>query len=80
MKMFCKDLKEHATKIINYIKKEMIPLNSKENKSYKRQKICYICKKGFITDDGNDNKDIIKSEIIVILQGNIEELPIIFVI
>ena len=29
MKMFCKDLKEHATKIINYEKKEMIPLNSK---------------------------------------------------
>ena len=52
---FCKDLKEHAAKIINYIKKEMIPLTDEENKSYKKQKICYICKKGFRTND-DDNK------------------------
>ena len=50
---FCKDLKEHATKIINYKIKEMIPLTYKENKSYKKQKVCYICKKGFSTDDDN---------------------------
>ena len=25
----------------------------KENKSYKKQKVCYICKKGFSTDDYN---------------------------
>ena len=30
MKKFCKDLKEHATKIINYEKKDMIPLTKKE--------------------------------------------------
>ena len=36
MGRFCKDLKEHATKIINYEKKEMIPLTDKENKSYKK--------------------------------------------
>ena len=30
MKMFCKDLKEQAMKIINYGKKEMIPLTDKE--------------------------------------------------
>ena len=53
MKRFCKDLKEHATKIINYEKKEMIPLTDEENKSYKKQKVCYICKKGFSTDDDN---------------------------
>ena len=29
---FCKDLREHATKIINYEKKEMIPLTYKEKK------------------------------------------------
>ena len=29
---FCKDLKEHATKIINYEKKEMIPLTREEKK------------------------------------------------
>ena len=33
---FCKDLKEDATIIINYEKKEMIPLTDKENKSYKK--------------------------------------------
>ena len=33
MKKFCKDLKEHATKIINYEKKEMIELTHKENES-----------------------------------------------
>ena len=40
-------------KIINYEKKEMIPLTYKEHKSYERQKFCYICEKGFSTDDNN---------------------------
>ena len=40
MKMFCKDLKEHATKITNLEKKELIALHYKENKSYKNQKLC----------------------------------------
>ena len=53
MERFCIDLKEHVTKIINYIKKEMIPLTDEENKSYKKQKVCHICKKGFCTDDDN---------------------------
>ena len=52
---FCKDLKQHTTKVINYEKKEMIPLNDEKNKSYKKQKVCYICKKRFSTD-GDDNK------------------------
>ena len=30
MKMFCKDLKDQAMKIINYEKKEMIPLTDEE--------------------------------------------------
>ena len=50
--MFCKDLKDQAMKIINYEKKEMIPLTDKEKKSYEKQKICYICEKEF----GNDKK------------------------
>ena len=53
MEKFCKDLKKHVTKIINYEKKEMIPLTDKENKSYKKQKLCYICKKEFSIDDDN---------------------------
>ena len=45
MKNFCKDLKEHATKIINYEKKEMIPLTYKENEFHEKQKVCYVYKK-----------------------------------
>ena len=58
MKRFCKDLKEHATKIINYEKKEMITLAVKESKSYHTQKVCYICKKGFSTDDDNQKYEV----------------------
>ena len=56
MKSFCLYLKEDAAKIINYEKeKEMIPLRKEEKKIYRDKKLCYICKKGFITDD-DDNK------------------------
>ena len=37
MKMFCKDLKDQAMKIINYEKKEMIPLTDKEKENQKRE-------------------------------------------
>ena len=48
MKSFCLDLKEHATKTMNYEKKkkkEIIPLTNEEKKLYRKQKVCYICKK-----------------------------------
>ena len=45
MKKFCLNLREHATKIINYEKKKMIPLTKKEEKHHNTQKVCYICKK-----------------------------------
>ena len=51
MKKFCEDLKKHVTRIINYEKKEMIPLTKKKEKKHNKQKKCYICKKGFSTDD-----------------------------
>ena len=38
MAKFCKDLREHATKIINYEKKD-IPLTKKEEENY-NQKVC----------------------------------------
>ena len=50
MKNFCKDLREHATKIINYEKKYMISLTKKEEKHHNKQKVCYICKEEFNTD------------------------------
>ena len=49
MKNFCKDLKEHATRIINYEKKKIIPLTKEEKINYNDQQICYICKKEFDT-------------------------------
>ena len=53
MTKVCKDLREHATKIINYEKKDTIPLTKKEEENYNNQKVCYICKKEF---DKSDNK------------------------
>ena len=46
MEIFCKYLKDQAMKIINYEKKEMIPLIDEE----KETKICHICAKEFCTD------------------------------
>ena len=49
---FCIDLREHSTKIINYEKKKIIPLTTKEKIHHDKQKVCYIYKKEF---DNNDN-------------------------
>ena len=55
MKNFCKDLKRHAAKIIMKKNPEMIPLTYEENEFYKKQKVCYICKKELSSDE-NDKK------------------------
>ena len=47
MKKFCKDLRTHSTKIINYEQKKMMPLTTKEEIYHDKQKLCYICKKEF---------------------------------
>ena len=44
IKELCKKLKDHALKIINYEKKEMIPLSEEENKSYEKQDVRHTCK------------------------------------
>ena len=68
-------------KIINYEKKEMIPLTDEEKESYENQKICHICKKEFCADKNNrEFKKYKGSEIIVIIQENIQEQLIIIVI
>ena len=41
-------------------KKEMIPLTEEENKSYKKQKVCYVCKKGLSTDDDSKKYQKVK--------------------
>ena len=53
MKNFCLDLREHATKIINYEKIEMIPLKKDEYEWHYHQKVCHICKRIFSTDYNN---------------------------
>ena len=78
MEGFCKDLKGQAMKIINYEKKEIIPLTNKEKESYEKQKnrkfVIYV-KKNLILI-----KNTVESEIIVITQENLEELLIVFAI
>ena len=81
-KRFCEDLKKHVIKIINFKEKDMIPLTDEEIIYYEKQKLCHICKKEFCYDK-NEKKNlnyIKKLEIIVIIQENLEELLIVFVI
>ena len=80
MENFCKDLKEDATKKINYERKEMIPLTDEENQSYKKQKVCLYARKYLVLIIIIIIKNIIKSEMIVIILRNIEKLFIILVI
>ena len=42
MNKFFKDLREHATKIINYEKKKMIPLTKEEKIHYNEQEIIHV--------------------------------------
>ena len=56
MEKFCKDLREHRMKIINFEEKEMILLTDKENKFYKKQKVCCICQKELSTDEKDKNE------------------------
>ena len=56
MKKFCKDLRTHATKIINYEKKKMTSLTIKEEIYHNKQKICYIFKKEFNKNDKKQQK------------------------
>ena len=55
MKNFCLDLREHATKIINCEKKEMIPLTEEEKNWHNKQKVCHICKE-ILSSDYNNKK------------------------
>ena len=56
MTKFCKDLRKYATKIINYEKKDMIPLTKKEEENYHNKKVCYTCKKEFDKSDKKHHK------------------------
>ena len=51
----CKKLKESVMKIIKYEEKEMIPLTHEENKFYKEQEACHMCKEMFCKDKDDEN-------------------------
>ena len=85
MKTFCKDLREHATIIINHEKKDMIPLTKKEEENYNNQKVCYICKKEFNNNDTAESSSLERKKNYKVrdychYRVNIEVLPITFVI
>ena len=51
-----KGLKEHTTEIINYEKRQMIPLTYEQNRFHKKQEVCDICRKEFNTDKNDKNQ------------------------
>ena len=74
----CKKIKESANEIVNYEKKEMIPLTKEEKKSYNNLKKDIYAKKSFVLIKMIKTILIEKRlKIIVIIQENLEELPII---
>ena len=48
MERFCKDLREHAMKIINFEENETRPLTVKENKFYEKKKFVTYAKKNLV--------------------------------
>ena len=82
MGRFCKDLIEHAMKIINFEEKEVILLTEKKKSFMKSKKFVTYLKKNSVQMKMikmNLNYTV-KSEIIVITRENIEELLIVFAI
>ena len=76
MKNFCLDLGGHATKIINYEKKEMIPLTKKKRKNITNKKFVIYVKKDLVLMI--TTKNIIRLEIIATILENIDVLIMIF--
>lgn len=70
MKKIYKSLKEHAIKIMNFIKKKMNPFTKEQKKSLEKTKTYSICKKHFKNKYANDKK----LEINAIIHVNTEVL------
>ena len=45
MKKVCESLSDHAMKMNNFEIKKMMNLTNKQQESYEKTKICYICMK-----------------------------------
>ena len=80
MRKFCGSLREHAVKIINFKKKKMKLLVKQQQETYENANICYICKENLENKYLKDKKNIVKLEIIVIIQDKIKVLRIAYVI
>ena len=56
MKRFCKDLKDHATRIVDFKRKFITSLTKDEEDSYdKKKNTCHICMKGLDSDKVKDH-------------------------
>ena len=74
MKKFCASLTEHAVNISNYKKKKNMKLLTKQKlEQYENAKICIIFKEKF--EIIRKIKNIVKLEVIVIMQGKVKLLP-----
>ena len=73
MKKFCESLRERAMKIINFKKKKMTLITKEQQESYQNAKICYICKEK-LESKYLKKQNIVKLEVIVIIQGKKEVL------
>ena len=54
MKKFCESLREHAKNIIDFEKKNLLPLTKEKLKSHQNVKIYYICGKRVIKKFANE--------------------------
>ena len=54
MKKFCSSLREHATNVIHFENKKMLPLTKKELKLHQDVIACYICGKRFVKNFASD--------------------------
>ena len=54
IKRFCKDLKDHAKKIVDFKRKCITPLSKDEEDSYDKKNTCHICMKDLDSDKVKD--------------------------
>ena len=54
MKRFCKDLKDHAKRIVDFKRKSITPLTKDEEDGYNKKNTCYICMKDLDSDKVKD--------------------------
>ena len=79
MKQFCSSLRKYVTNVINFEKKEMLPLTKEKLKLHQDAKICYICGKKILRKLSK-SINYWKVRGIAILQIAIEAQHIVFVI